>query len=253
MKTALTIAGSDPTGGAGLQADLKVFRSFNLHGLSVVSAITAQNTLGVDAVFPVDKDTFGKQLRSLLSDIRPDAIKIGMLFSRWSVDILAEIFTHNTFRNIVIDPVTISSSGMSLVDDGTLDLIRSALFPLSRVITPNIYEAAVLTGIMIDEKTGMEEAAKVLKSMGPEVIVITGGHLEEKAVDLYFDGVSHYIEGQKMKGEYHGTGCAFSSAVTALLALGHSPLESVRKAKEFVFHAIQKAYHPGKGMGVLYL
>ena len=253
MKTALTIAGSDPTGGAGLQADLKVFRSFNLHGLSVVSAVTVQNTLGVNAVFPVDKETFEKQLRILLSDIRPDAVKIGMLFSKWSVDILAEIFSDRTFRNIVIDPVTISSSGMSLVDEGTLELIRSALFPLSRVITPNIYEATVLTGIMIDEKTGMEEAAKALKSMGPEVVVITGGHLEEKAVDLYFDGVSHYIEGQKLKGEYHGTGCAFSSAVTALLALGHSPLESIQRTKEFVFHAIKKAYHPGSGMGMLYL
>jgi len=253
MKTALTIAGSDPTGGAGLQADLKVFRAFNVHGFSVVSAVTAQNTQGVDAVFPVDKDTFEKQLRILLSDIRPDALKIGMLFSRWSADMLAEIFTDNAFGNIVIDPVTISSSGMSLVDEGTLDLIRSKLFPLSRIITPNIYEAAVLTGIMIEEKTGMEEAAQSLKSMGPEVIVITGGHLEEKAVDLYFDGAFHYIEGEKMKGDYHGTGCAFSSAVAALLALGHSPLESVKRAKEFVSHAIKKAYYPGRGMGMLYL
>jgi hydroxymethylpyrimidine/phosphomethylpyrimidine kinase len=253
MKTALTIAGSDPTGGAGLQADLKVFRSFSVHGLSVVSAVTAQNTERVDAVFPIEKDTFEKQLRILLSDIRPDALKIGMLFSRWSVDILADIFADSTFRNIVIDPVTISSSGMSLVDEGTLDLIRSKLFSLSRIITPNIYEAAVLTGVMVEEKKGMEEAAKALKSMGPEVVVITGGHLEEKAIDLYFDGAFHYIEGQKIKGEYHGTGCAFSAAVAALLALGHSPLESVQKAKEFVFHAIKKAYHPGRGMGMLYL
>jgi hydroxymethylpyrimidine/phosphomethylpyrimidine kinase len=253
MKTALTIAGSDPTGGAGLQADLQVFRSFGLYGISVVSAVTAQTTSGVDAVFPVDGTAFGKQLRVILSDIRPDAIKVGMLFSRWSVDIIAEIFSGSGLRNIVIDPVTVSSTGTSLVDDGTLDLIRLKLFPLSRIITPNIYEAAVLTGIMVEEQKGMEEAARSLKSMGPEIVVVTGGHLEGKTVDLYFDGAFHYIEGEKIIGEYHGTGCAFSSAVTALLALNYSPLESVQKAKEFVFHAIKKAFHPGRGMGLLNL
>lgn len=253
MKTALTIAGSDPTGGAGLQADLKVFRSFGLHGLSVVSAVTAQTTSGVDAVFPVDEAAFGKQLRVLLSDIRPDAVKIGMLFSRWSVDILADIFPGSMLRNIVIDPVTVSSTGTTLVDEGTLDLIRLKLFPLSRVITPNIYEAALLTGIMVEGLKGMEEAARSLKSMGPEVVVVTGGHLAGKTVDLYFDGAFQQIEGEKISGEYHGTGCAFSSAVTALLALNHPPLESVQKAKEFIFHAIKKASHPGRGMGLLNL
>ena len=253
MKAVLTIAGSDPTGGAGLQADLKVFKSFGVYGFSVVSAITAQNTLGVDSVFPVDRDSFEKQLRVLLADIRPDAIKIGMLYSTWAVDILEELFSQNGSRNVVIDPVTVSSSGMSLVDEGTLDLIRSKLFPLSRIITPNIYEAAVITGIMIEETNGIKEAARSLKSMGPEVVVITGGHLEGKAVDLYFDGTFHVIEGEKIKGEYHGTGCSFSSAVTALLALNYTPLESVRKAKEFVRDAMKKSYYPGRGMGLLNL
>ena len=253
MKTVLTIAGSDPTGGAGLQADLKVFRYFGVHGLSVVSAVTAQNTVGVDSVLPVDRNSFEKQLMVLLSDIRPDAIKIGLLYSAWAVDILAELFSESGFRNIVIDPVTVSSSGTALVDEGTLDLIRSKLFPLSRIITPNIYEAAVITGIMIEETRGMEEAARSLKSMGPEVIVITGGHLKGKAADFYFDGSFHVIEGEKINGEYHGTGCAFSSAVTALLALNHTPLESVRKAKEFVRDAMKKAYYPGRGMGLLNL
>ncbi len=253
MKAVLTIAGSDPTGGAGLQADLKVFKSFGVYGFSVVSAITAQNTLGVDSVFPVDRDSFEKQLRVLLADIKPEAIKIGMLYSTSAVDILEELFSQNGSRNVVIDPVTVSSSGMSLVDEGTLDLIRSKLFPLSRIITPNIYEAAVITGIMIEETNGMKEAARSLKSMGPEVVVITGGHLEGKAADLYFDGTFHVIEGEKIKGEYHGTGCSFSSAVTALLALNYTPLESVRKAKEFVRDAMKKAYYPGRGMGLLNL
>jgi hydroxymethylpyrimidine/phosphomethylpyrimidine kinase len=251
MKTALTIAGSDPTGGAGLQADLKVFRAFGIHGLSITSAITAQNTERVDSILPVEKDALEKQLRVLLSDIKPDALKTGMLYSRWAADVLAEIFREYSLQNLVIDPVTVSSSGMSLADDGTLDSIRENLFPLSKIITPNIYEAAVLTGIMIEDRNGMEEAAKVLKGMGADVVVITGGHLEGIALDLYYDGEFHVIEGEKIKGEYHGTGCAFSAALTALLALGHSPLESVRKAKEFVNGAIRKAYHLGRGMGLL--
>lgn len=253
MKTVLTIAGSDPTGGAGLQADLKVFKSFGVHGLSVVSAITAQNSESVNSIFPVEKDSLEKQLRILLSDIRPDALKTGMLYSRWAVDTVADIIREYSLSSLVVDPVTVSSSGTSLVDNGTLDSIKEKLFPLSKVITPNIYEATVLTGIMIEDRNGMEEAAKVLKDMGPGVVVITGGHLEEIALDLYYDGEFHYIKGEKLKGEYHGTGCAFSAAVTALLALGHIPLESVRRAKEFINNAIRKAYHPGRGMGLLNL
>jgi len=223
MKTALTIAGSDPTGGAGLQADLKVFRSFKVHGLSVVSAITAQNTEDVDSVFPVEQDSFRKQLHTILSDIRPDAIKMGMLYSSWAVEIVEEIIKGYSLSNFVIDPVTVSSSGISLVAEGTLDALREKLFPLSKVITPNIYE-----------------------------VVITGGHLKAMALDLYYDGDFHYIKSKKIEGEYHGTGCAFSSAITASLALGNTPLESVRKAKEFIVRAIKKAYHPGKGMGLLF-
>jgi len=253
MKTVLTIAGSDPTGGAGLQADVKVFKSFGVHGLSVVSVITAQNSEGVDAIFPVSRDSLETQLRVLLSDIRPEALKLGMLYSAWTVEIIAEMMKEYSLSTLVIDPVTVSSSGASLVEDGTLDAMREKLFPLSKAVTPNIYEASVLTGIMIEDRKGMEEAAKSLKEMGPEVIIITGGHLDNIALDLYYDGGFHAIEGEKFKGEYHGTGCAFSAALTALLALGHTPLESARQAKEFVNHAIKKAYHPGKGMGLLNL
>jgi hydroxymethylpyrimidine/phosphomethylpyrimidine kinase len=253
VKTALTIAGSDPTGGAGLQADLKVFRAFDIHGLTVVSAITAQNTVGVEAVLPVEKEFFEKQIYTLFSDIRPDAIKIGMLYSEWAVDLIAEVIKEYSLRNFVIDPVTVSSSGKTLVADGTLDSIREKLFPLAKVITPNIYEASVLTGLRIEERKDMEEAAKILKDMGTEVVIITGGHLETIALDLYYDGEFHDVENEKIKGEYHGTGCAFSAAVTASLALGHIPLESVRRAKEFIHRAIRKAYHPGKGMGLLYI
>ena len=253
MKTALTIAGSDPTGGAGLQADLKVFRAFGVHGLSIVSAITAQNTVAVESVLPVEKDFFGRQLQILLSDIRPDAMKVGMLYSEWAVDLIAEVIKEYSLHNLVIDPVTVSSSGKTLVADGTLDAIKEKLFPLAKIITPNIYEAFVLTGLRIEERKDMEEAAKILKDMGTEVVVITGGHLEAIALDVYYDGEFHDVESEKVEGEYHGTGCVFSAAITASLALGYIPLESVREAKEFISRAIRKAYHPGKGMGLLYL
>lgn len=251
MKTVLTIAGSDPTGGAGLQADLKVFRAFGIHGLSVVAAITAQNSTSVDAIFPVEKEIFEKQLHVLLADIRPDGIKTGMIYSRWIVDLIADAVRKYSLVNLVIDPVAVSSSGRSLVDDGTLDAIREKLFPLARLISPNIYEAAVITGIPIEDRNSIEEAAKALKDMGPETVVITGGHLRDMANDLYYDGRFHDLEYEKIHGEYHGTGCAFSAAATALLALGQSPLEAVQRAKEFVHTAIRKAYHPGRGMGLL--
>ncbi len=253
MRVALTIAGSDPTGGAGLQTDLKVFRAFNIHGLSVISAITAQNTKGVNFVFPVEQDIFKKQLHTILSDIRPDAIKIGMIYNPWAVEIIEEIIKKYSLSNIVVDPVTVSSSGKSLVSDGTLDKLKERLFPLSRVITPNIYEASVLTGMRIEDKNDMIESAKNLKNMGPEVVVITGGHLKDIALDIYYDGELHYIKSKKMEGEYHGTGCAFSSAITASIADGRDLLDSVKCAKKFINRAIKKAYHLGKGMALLYI
>ena len=254
MKSALTIAGSDPTGGAGLQADLKVFRAFGVHGFSVTTALTAQNTEGVSAIIPVDKGFFIGQLEVLLRDIRPDALKTGMLFSAWNVDVIADRIEEYSLKNLVVDPVTVSSTGVPLVEQETLEAIRELLFPLAKVITPNIYEASVLTGINIKDVEDMEEAAGSLKEMGPEVVIITGGHLEELALDLYYDGSDfHRMESVKSQGEYHGTGCAFSSAITASLALGHTALESARNAKEFINNAIRKAYHLGKGMGLLNL
>jgi len=252
MKSVLTIAGSDPTGGAGLQADLKVFRAFGVHGLSVPAALTAQNTTGVESVLPVAKDLFLKQLDVLLDDILPDAMKTGMLYSPWVVETVAERIRERSLRNLVVDPVTVSSSGKGLVENGALDRIRELLFPHSRVITPNIYEASVLAGTNIENEGGMERAAVVLKAMGPEVVVVTGGHLEEVTIDLYYDGRDfHRMESPKLRGEYHGTGCAFSAAIAASLAGGDSPLNAVRKAKDFVTEAIRRAYHPGKGMGIL--
>jgi len=253
MKTALTVAGSDPSGGAGLQADLKVFRSFGIHGLAVVSAMTAQNSEGVDAVLPVDTDFVERQLHALLSDIKPQATKSGMLYKKTTVEIFAAVLRKYSLNNLVLDPVIVSTSGMSLVEAGTLDSMRDVLFPLSRVITPNIHEASLLSGITIENEKDMKAAVKELKRMGPEAVVITGGHLSATAADLYCDGEIHVLDGSRMEGEYHGTGCAFSSAVTALLALDYSPLEAAKRAKEFVRNAMEKAYHPGKGMAFLHI
>jgi hydroxymethylpyrimidine/phosphomethylpyrimidine kinase len=252
MKSALTIAGSDPTGGAGLQADLKVFRAFGVHGLSLPTALTAQNTTTIEDVLPVEPQFFEKQMKTLLSDTRPDAVKLGMIYSESIVMLITEMVRTFSLDNIIIDPVTVSSTGFGLVEPGTLDAIRDNLFPLSRLITPNIYEATVLTGLNIEDETGMQEAARRLKDMGPEIVVITGGHLERIVMDLYYDGHDfHRIESYKIEGEYHGTGCVFSSAIAAALASGYSPLESVRRAKGFVMDAIRKAYHIGRGLGIL--
>ena len=252
MRTALTIAGSDPTAGAGLQADVKVFKSFHIHGLSVLAAITAQNTQGVESIHPVEPAILQKQLETVLCDITPEAVKTGMLFAKKAVEIVSEAFSMYPCRNLVIDPVSVSSSGMSLVEDGMLNTLRDRLFHLSTIVTPNIYEASLLTGISISDRKGMEDAAVSLQRMGPEAVVVTGGHLEDRAIDCYYDGEFHFLEGIKQGGEYHGTGCVFSSAIAALLALGNSPIESVKGAKDFVSRAIRKAYYPGKGMGLLF-
>lgn len=253
MKAALTIAGSDPSGGAGLQADLKVFRALGLHGLSVVTTITVQNSEGVESLLPVNNNFLERQLHALLSDIRPHAVKLGLINKTSAVVTVSEVFKTYSLGNLVIDPVISSSSGKGLVKEQTLNVLKRKLFPLSRVITPNIHEASILSNIKIENRKDMEEAAKELKKMGPEVVVITGGHLKEKATDLYYDGEFHVLEGRKIKGEYHGTGCTFSACITALLALDIIPLKAVRRAKEFVSNAIEKAYYPGRGMGFLYI
>ena len=254
MKSALTIAGSDPTGGAGLQADLKVFRALGVHGLSVPAVLTSQSTIGVERVLPVDRDFLSSQLDVLLEDVKPDSLKTGMLYSAWAAETVSSKIRDHSLGNFVIDPVTVSSRGTSLVEEGTLDKIKDMLFPLARVITPNIYEASVLTGLNIDNEKDMEAAALKLKEMGPEAVIITGGHLEKMTLDLYYDGHNfHRFEAPKIRGEYHGTGCAFSAAIAAFLALGNTPRESAAKAKEFVTEAIRRAYHPGKGMGLLLL
>lgn len=265
IKTALTIAGSDPTSGAGIQADLKVFHHFGVYGLSAVSALTAQNTYEVKAVRGVDGAFLEEQLEILISDIRPDALKTGMLFSVDAVKTVAKIVKGFDLQNLVIDPIAISSTGASLIENGALEAMKEELFPLARLVTPNISEASILSGIQIKNENDMEMAALRLIKRGIKEVIITGGHFEEikghnlntkkrqlKTIDLVYDGKDiHWLRGRKIKGEYHGTGCAFSAALTALFAKGLSLLPAAEKAKEFIVHSIKNAHNIGKGMGLL--
>ncbi len=253
MKIALTIGGSDPTGGAGIQADLKTFKSFGVYGLSSPTALTAQNTNGVTEIYTLPPGFFSEQLDTLLKDIQPDAVKTGMLGSSEIIRIIAEKIKQYSLKNLIIDPVTVSSTGVSLVDDKALEILRDYLFPLARVITPNIYETSLFTGINIQDVEDMKKAAVKLKEFGPEAVIITGGHLENyQTIDLLLnEGEFLSLRREKIEGEYHGTGCVFSSAITACLSLGYDIREATVKANEFVWQAIKSATSIGKGMKIL--
>ena len=252
MPTALTIAGSDPTGGAGVQSDLKTFKSLGVYGLGVLTSLTAQNTEGVFDIYDLPSDFFSAQLDVLLRDICPDASKTGMLYGVETIRIIAEKITQYSLKNIVVDPVTVSSTGVALVKNEALETIKNYLFPLAKVITPNIYEASLFTGINIQDEEDIKKAAVRLREFGSEAVIITGGHLEGRVLDLLLDGEEFLsLQREKLDGEYHGTGCVFSSAITACLALGYNVKEAAVKANEFVWNAIKSAVSIGKGMKTL--
>jgi hydroxymethylpyrimidine/phosphomethylpyrimidine kinase len=248
MKKALTVAGFDPTGGAGVQADLKVFHILDIYGLSVVAALTAQNADGVKAVMPVPGSFVAKQLTVLLSGLVPAATKTGMLYSEFNVEVVAQMIKKHSLKNIVADPVIVSTSGKKLVQKNAMSAMRKKIFPLCTVITPNIHEASVLTGIDIKDRDDMKKAAVCLKAHGPENVIITGGHLEDVALDILYNGEFHYLKSHKKKGEYHGTGCTFSAALTAFLAKGYSVPEAAKEAKKFMNTAFRKAFDTGGKM-----
>jgi hydroxymethylpyrimidine/phosphomethylpyrimidine kinase len=253
MRTALTVAGFDPTGGAGLQADLKAFNASGVYGLSVVSSITAQNTLGVSDVYGVESEKFEKQLSILLSDITPDAVKTGLLTSPAIVEIMGFYVRKYNLKNLVIDPVTVSTSGKLMIEDGVMETVKQKLLPLCMCFTPNIAEASLYSGIEIKTKDDIEAAAKHLREFGAKNVIITGGQSLENATDTFYDGGQFIKMASLLRaGTYHGTGCLYSAALTANLAKGITALESARAAKEFITTAIEgKAIYPGKGMAVL--
>ena len=254
MQTALTIAGSDPTGGAGFQADLKTFQALGVYGTSVPAVLTAQNTGGVSDIHELPPDFFSSQIDMLLKDIQPDALKTGMLFTLDNVKIVAEKVSEYSLKNLVVDPVMVSSTGVSLAGEGVLEAMKQYLFPLAKTVTPNVFEASVLTGIEIQNDKDVKDAAVKLKSFGPETVIVTGGHLDRNAKDILFDGKEFFtLENKKLEGSFHGTGCMFSAVITACLADGYTIKESFVRAKEFIYSAMKSAHYIGKGMKILHL
>lgn len=252
MRTVLSIGGSDPTGGAGIQADLKTFTSLGVYGLSVPACLTAQNTRSVQGILSISSTFFRDQLETLLSDIRPDAVKTGMLHSLDAVRITGEKIDEYSLENLVVDPVTVSSSGAFLTSPEAQEEIKKRLFRRARAATPNFDEVRTFTGRKIHDEDGMKKAAAEFMDFGPSSVVITGGHSKDKAVDLFFDGKEFlFLEREKLPGSFHGTGCVFASAMAASLALGYGPKEAAVNANDFVWKALQKSMKVGKGMKIL--
>ncbi|WP_084374929.1 bifunctional hydroxymethylpyrimidine kinase/phosphomethylpyrimidine kinase [Neobacillus soli] len=253
MKKALTIAGSDSGGGAGIQADLKTFQELEVFGMSALTAVTAQNTLGVHAVYPMTAEAVAKQMEAIGDDIGADAVKTGMLFNAEIIEAVSEKLKLYQWENVVVDPVMIAKGGASLLKREAISAMKKYLLPLSKVITPNIPEAEVLTGMTIRTFEDKKEAAKRLFELGVKNIVIKGGHDEDASasIDLLFDGKEFYTFTAKRidTKNTHGTGCTFSAVITAELAKGFSVYEAVLKAKDFIQAAIENQLEIGQGHG----
>jgi hydroxymethylpyrimidine/phosphomethylpyrimidine kinase len=251
MKRVLTIAGSDSGGGAGIQADLKAITLLGGYGMSVLTALTAQNTVGVQAIHEVPARFVETQIDSVLSDIGADAIKTGMLANAEIVEVVARKIRQYGVRKVVVDPVMVAKSGDSLLREDAQAALINRLLPLSLVVTPNLPEASVLTGFKVTSLEGMKKAAHRIHELGAKHVVVKGGHLKGMAIDLLYDGRRfHEIESKRIETKNtHGTGCTFASAIATLLARGERVPEAVRKAKTFITLAIQSGLPLGKGTG----
>ena len=244
----LSIAGSDSGGGAGIQADLKAFARCGVHGMTAITAITAQSTVGVEAIHAVPPDMIVAQVRAVAEDIGVDAVKIGMLGTAETVRAVREALAYTDGAPVVIDPVMVAESGAVLLDDAARQAIVGELLPLAAVITTNLPEARVLAG---EGEEGPEELARALHALGPAAVVVTGGH-REQATDVFFAGSElHEIPGRRYPdGAAHGSGCTHSSALAAHLALGFSPLEAARAAREIAGAAVRDGLRSiGAGAG----
>jgi hydroxymethylpyrimidine/phosphomethylpyrimidine kinase len=253
MKKILTIAGSDCSGGAGIQADLKTITCHKMYGMSVITALTAQNTIGVFGIMESTPEFTAKQLAAVFSDIYPDAIKIGMVSSKKLIEVIAEKLLEYKAKNIVLDPVMISTSGSKLLNDDAVESLKASLMPLVDIITPNIPEAECLSGIKIRNKHHMEEAALKISENFPGHILIKGGHLKDSCDDLLFsDGRFFWYNHEKVENSNtHGTGCTLSSAIACSLADGFTVNESIFNAKNYLTGALNYKLNLGKGRGPL--
>lgn len=253
IKTVLTIAGSDSSGGAGIQADLKTMLANDVYGMSAITALTAQNTMGVTAISVVTPEFLGQQIDAVFTDIFPDAVKIGMTANDKLIEVIAEKLSFYKARNIVVDPVMIATSGTRLISESAIAALREKLFHISTVITPNIPEAEVLSGMKISDKSDMEKAADFINKTYGCAVLLKGGHSINNANDLLFaDGGMTWFEGVRVNNtNTHGTGCTLSSAIASNLAKGYDLVQSVRLAKEYVSGALSAMLDLGKGSGPL--
>jgi hydroxymethylpyrimidine/phosphomethylpyrimidine kinase len=249
---ALTVAGSDSGGGAGIQADLKTFAAFGVYGASAITAITAQNTIGVRAIHDVPAAVVAAQIDAVLDDIGADAVKTGMLSNREVIEAVADRLRDHAVSALVVDPVMVAKSGDRLLREDAVGALRELLLPLAAVVTPNAPEATVLSGLDVVDAASAREAARRIHALGPALVVVKGGHLEgETSDDLVFDGLTfEVLSGRRVATRHtHGTGCTFSAAIAACLARGLAPLEAVREARAYLQGAIEHAEPLGGGNG----
>ena len=254
MKQALTIAGSDSGGGAGIQADLKTFSAHGVYGTSVITAVTAQNTREVRAALDLPVDMVQAQLDAVFDDFDIAAAKTGMLSSPAIIEGVSDVLHARRFENLVVDPVMVSKSGFKLLRDDAIEALRRRLVPQALVITPNLHEASLLAGMPVESLDDMQRAAHTIAQLGPKAVVVKGGHARfALAVDvLWMDGKISLLkpEGPVQERSVHGTGCVFSAAIAARIALGDTVEDAVRNAKRFITHVIRHAHEPGHGHAV---
>ena len=273
MKTALTIAGSDSSGGAGIQADLKTFMAHGVYGMSVITSVTAQNTLGVFGIQDIDESIVDSQLDAVFSDIYPDCVKIGMVSDRQIIEVIASALERYGVKKVVLDPVMVSTSGRPLLKDDALESLTKMLFPLATLVTPNIAEAQVLSGTKIESHDDMEKAAAIIANRYGCAVLVKGGHFatdssctksssctkntsctkRTSCADFLLTGdVGKWFESERIDNKNtHGTGCTLSSAICARVALGKDLETAVYDAKKYVSGAIKSMLDLGKGRGPL--
>ena len=246
-KVCLTIGGSDSGGGAGIQADIKTFSALGLHGASAITAITAQNTLGVKQVFGLDNEAVSSQIRAVLEDLDIACAKTGMLHSAEVVSTVAEILGKSEI-SLVLDPVIEAEAGGRLLRPDAVDCLKAELIPLARVVTPNIFEARALTGIEVNDLKSAKQAALEIQDMGPKAVIVKGGHLD--CTDLVLEkGEVYLIKGSRIQGGNHGVGCSYSAAVASFLGMGCDLIEAASKAKTFAAEAVSNSFDVGHGPG----
>lgn len=255
MKKVLTIAGSDSGGCAGIQADIKTMSALGVFGMSAITAVTSQNTQGVTYIEELSIKSITTQIKAIYDDLTPDAIKSGMLFSKEIIAAVADILQKENKAPYVLDPVMVATSGAKLLQDDAIDMMIERLLPLADIITPNIPEAEILSGMKIENQKDVDEACRIIKNNGAKNVIIKGGHFEnsQESVDTLYDGQNHYeiVSPRIVTKNTHGTGCTYSSAIASYLAQGFSMLDACKYAKQYITSAIIYGadLNLGKGSG----